>query len=66
MTLQLADGSLKHPNGIVEYLMVQVDKFKVPMDFMVLEMQGTPLRNKEHMILLGKPFMATTKIVIDV
>ena len=53
MTLQLVDGSIKCPKGIVEDLMVQVDKFKVPMDFVVLEMKGALMRNKEHMILLG-------------
>ena len=46
--------------------MVQMDKFEVPMDFIVLEMKRAPFRNKEHMILLGRPFMATSKIVIDV
>ena len=46
--------------------MVQVNKFKVPMDFAVLGMKGAPMRNKEHMILLGKPFVATTKTVIDI
>ena len=46
--------------------MVQVDKFKVPMDFVVLETTRVPLRNKEHMILFGRPFMATTKMVIDI
>ena len=66
MTLQLADGSIKRPKVIVEDLMVQVDKFKVPMDFVVLDTKEAPLRNKEHMILLGRPFMATTKMVIDV
>ena len=66
MTLQLADGSLKCLKGIIEDLMVQVDKFEVPMDFIVLEIKGAPLRNKEHMILLGRSFMATTRIVIDV
>ena len=50
----------------MEDLLVQMDKFKVPMDFVVLEMKGALLRNKEHMKLLGRPFMATTKTVIDV
>ena len=66
MTLQLADGSLKHPKGIVEDLLVQVDKFKVALDFVVLEMKGASLRNKENMILLGRPFTVTTKTVINV
>ena len=46
--------------------MVQVEKFEIPVDFIVLEIKGALLRNKEHMILLGSPFMETTKTVIDV
>ena len=66
MTLQLAKGSIKRPKGIVEVLLVQVDIFKVPMDFVMLEMKRAPLKHKEHMILLGRPFMITTTTVIDV
>ena len=65
MTLQLVDGSIKRPKGIVEDLLVQVDKFKVAMEIVMLEMKGAPLRHKEHMILLGRPLMATTITVID-
>ena len=36
------------------------------MDFVVLEMKGAPMKHKEHMVLLGKPFMGTTKTMIDV
>ena len=66
MTLQFVDESLKRLKGIVEDLMVQGDRFTVPFDFVVLDMKGAPLKYKEHMILLGRPFMATTKTVIDV
>ena len=66
MTLQLVDGSLKRLKGIVEDLLVQVNEFNVPMDFIVLEMKGAPMKHKEHMILLGRPFMPTTMTVIDV
>ena len=66
MILQPADRSIKHPKGIVKDLLVQVDKFKVPMDFVVLEMKGAPMKHKEHMILLRRPVMATTKTVIDI
>ena len=34
------------------------------MDFIVLEMKEASLREKEHMVLLGMLFMATTKTVI--
>jgi len=33
MTLQLVDMSIKHPYGIVEDLIVKVDKFLFPVDF---------------------------------
>ena len=66
MTFPLADRSLKCSKGIVEDLLVQVDKFNVPIDFVVLGMKGAPLRQNEHMVLLGRPFMVTTKTMIDV
>ena len=66
MNLQLAGGSIKRLKGIVEDLMVKVNKFKVPMDFVVFEIKGAPLRHKEHMILLGRPFMEIAKTMIDV
>ena len=66
MTFQLVDRSIKHPKGIVEDLLVQINKFKVPTDFAVLEMRAALLRHKECMILLGRPFMVTTKMVTDV
>lgn len=62
MYLQLADRSIKYPRGIVEDVLVKIDKFIFPVDFVVMDMedgQGTP-------ILLGRPFMATSRTLIDV
>ena len=39
MSLQLADRSLKYPKGIVEDVLVQVDKLIIPVGFVVLDMQ---------------------------
>ena len=50
----------------MEDLLVQVDKLIVPVDFVVLEMGGAPLQDKEHTIPLGRSFMATPKTIIDV
>ena len=66
ITLQLVDRSLKRPKDIMEALLIHVDKFNVSMDFMVLEMKGAPLKHKEHMILIERRFMVTTKTVINV
>ncbi|XP_052172173.1 uncharacterized protein LOC127788102 [Diospyros lotus] len=38
MSLQLEDRSVKHPRGIVEDLLVKVDKFIFPADFIILDM----------------------------
>ena len=39
VTLQLADISLKHPKGVTEDVLVKVDKFIFPIDFIVLDME---------------------------
>ena len=39
ITLQLADSSVKIPRGIVKDVLVQVDKFYFPVDFVVLDTQ---------------------------
>ena len=65
MSLQLADRSVKYPMGVVEDLLVQVDKLIVPVDFVVMDMENN-FRSVEPVILLGRPFMATTKTIIDV
>ncbi|XP_012827660.1 PREDICTED: uncharacterized protein LOC105948946 [Erythranthe guttata] len=61
MTLQLADRSLKYPDGIVEDVLVKVHKFILPVDFVVLEMP----EDDEAPIILGRPFLATGKAMID-
>ena len=62
VTLQLADRSLKHPRGVIEDVLVKVDKFIFPSYFIVLDME----EDKEIAIILGRPFLATGKAMIDV
>ena len=62
VTLQLADRSLKHPRGIIEDVLVKVDKFIFRADFIVLDME----EDKEIPIILGRPFLATGRAMIDV
>ncbi|CAH9120101.1 unnamed protein product [Cuscuta europaea] len=66
MSLQLADCSIRYPRGIVEDVLVQVDKLIIPTDFVVLEMSDQCKYVKNMPILLGRPFMATAKTMIDV
>ena len=62
VTLQLADRSLKHPRGVIEDVLVKVDKFIFPADFIVLYME----EDKEIPIILGRPFLTTGRAMIDV
>ena len=62
VTLQLANRSLKHPRAVIEDVLVKVDKFIFPADFIVLDME----EDKEIPIILGRPFFATSRAVIDV
>lgn len=39
VTLQLADGSIKYPLGVLEDVPLQVGKFFIPCDFIVMEMK---------------------------
>lgn len=53
MTLSLADKSVKYPKGIVSNLLVKIDKFVFPADFVVLEMEA----DENVPIILGRPFL---------
>ena len=61
VTLQLADRSLKHPRGVIEDVLVKVDKFIFPTDFIVLDME----EDKEIPIILGRPFLVAGRAMID-
>ena len=62
VTLQLVDRSLKHPRGVIEGVVVKVDKFIFLTDFIVVDME----EDKEIPIILGRPFLATSRAMIDV
>ena len=62
MRLYMADGSCVQPTGVVDDFPVQVGKFFVPNDFIVMEMPEDPVVP----IILGRPFLATAGAVIDV
>ena len=65
VTLSLAYRSVKIPKGIVEDVLVKVDKFYYPVDFVVLDTE--PLENgPNHVpIILGRPFLATANAIIN-
>ena len=62
MTLQMADRRFGHPEGILEDVLIKVEKFVFPMDFVVINIE----EDKQVPLLLGRPFLATGAALIDV
>ncbi|RYR25554.1 hypothetical protein Ahy_B02g059358 [Arachis hypogaea] len=60
--IQLADKTQKQAEGVVENVLVKVENYFLPTDFVVLDMEESYL----HPIILGRPFLATTRALIDV
>jgi hypothetical protein len=64
VTLLLADRSVKVPREIVEDVLLQVDKFIYPVDFIVLDTQPAEACNS-FPVILGHPFLATSNALIN-
>ncbi|KAK8926051.1 hypothetical protein KSP39_PZI018317 [Platanthera zijinensis] len=62
MRIQLADRSVRFPIGVVEDVLVRVDKFTFPVDFVILDIE----EDANVPIILGRPFLATSRALIDV
>ncbi|RVW73514.1 hypothetical protein CK203_060024 [Vitis vinifera] len=63
--LSLADRSVKIPRGVIEDVLVQVDNFYYPVDFVVLDMDPTIKEANSVPIILGRPFLATSNAIIN-
>ncbi|XP_070005230.1 uncharacterized protein [Nicotiana sylvestris] len=62
MILQMADRTMKRPLGVIEDVLVRVDKFILPADFDILDCEV----DYEVSIILGRPFLDTGKALVDV
>ncbi|GKA18901.1 DNA-directed DNA polymerase [Tanacetum coccineum] len=62
MSLELADRSIQYPRGIIENVLIKVHKFVLPIDFVILDMP----EDSRVPIILGRPFLATARAMIDV
>ena len=58
ITLQLVDRSVKIPRGIVKDVLVKVDRFYFPMDFIVLDTHPVMSQGSQFPVILGRPFLA--------
>nr|GEZ14761.1 reverse transcriptase domain-containing protein [Tanacetum cinerariifolium] len=62
MTLELANRTICMPDGIARDVFVPVGKFTFPDDFVVVDYESDP----RVPLILGRPFLRTTRALIDV
>nr|GEW42283.1 reverse transcriptase domain-containing protein [Tanacetum cinerariifolium] len=62
MTLELANRSITHPKGVVEYVFVKVGKFHFPTDFVVIDFIADP----QVPLIRGRSFLRIGRALIDV
>ncbi|MCI38505.1 hypothetical protein A2U01_0059733, partial [Trifolium medium] len=62
MQLSLVDRSIIYPHGILHDVLFRCAEFVFPTDFVILDIE----ENVEVPLLLGRPFLATGRTLIDV
>jgi hypothetical protein len=62
MCLQLANQSVRYLAGIAENILVKIQNFFVPVEFVVLDMQ----KDMKTPLIVGRPFLSTTNAHIDI
>ncbi|XP_061375238.1 uncharacterized protein LOC133317394, partial [Gastrolobium bilobum] len=60
--VQLADRSSKQAYGIIDDILDKVDKFIIPVDFVILDIE----EDATIPMIFGRPFLATSGALIDV
>ncbi|XP_070039046.1 uncharacterized protein [Nicotiana tomentosiformis] len=62
MRLQMTDRTMKRPLGVIEDVLIRIDKFILPADFVILDCEV----DYEVPNILVRPFLATVKALVDV
>ncbi|GJZ76250.1 ribonuclease H-like domain, reverse transcriptase, RNA-dependent DNA polymerase [Tanacetum coccineum] len=62
LIVELADRTVKHSKGIAENVLIGIDNFVFPVDFIVLDMP----EDIKTLLILGRPFLSTAHAKIDV
>ena len=65
ITLSLVDRSIKILKGTVEDVLIQVDKFYYPVDFVILDIEPAVVGANYVPMILGRPFLATSNAIIN-
>ncbi|GJU57234.1 hypothetical protein Tco_1235000 [Tanacetum coccineum] len=62
MLIEMADNTKCMPKGIVKNLLIKIDKFIFPVDFVILDM----VEDIRMPIILGRPLLATAHAQVDI
>ena len=65
VTLSLDDRFVKIPKGIIEDVLVKVDKFYYSVDFVVFDTESVVEGTNHVPIILGRLFLATSNAIIN-
>jgi hypothetical protein len=65
ITLQLADRSVRTPKGMVEDVLIKIENFYYPVDFIVLDIEPTLHLDNGIPIILGRPFLTIANALIN-
>ena len=65
ITLSLADKSIRILKGTMDDVLIQVDKFYYLVDFVVLDTELVAVGANYVLIILGRPFLATSNVIIN-
>ena len=65
ITLSLADRSIKIPKGTIDDVLIQVDRFYYPVDFVMLDIEPVAVGPNHVPIILGRPVLATSNAIIN-
>ena len=57
--------SISKPRGIIEDVLVQIDKFYYPVDFLVIDTHSRVELDSKVPLILGRPFLATANANIN-
>lgn len=58
----MADRSVRKPQGVVEDVLIKVDKLNIPVDFVILDVDD----DVEVLLILGHTFLNISRALIDV
>ncbi|XP_022842013.1 uncharacterized protein LOC111365709 [Olea europaea var. sylvestris] len=65
VSLQLTDRTTIRPRRVAKDVLVQVDKFYYPVDFLILDLKVDVNVNSNIPIILGRSFLATANVLIN-